>query len=110
MNNDNAIGMLCFLGVMAAVLALVITIWWRIFDKTGYGGAMSLLMLLPIINLIMLLVLAFGEWPIQQEVRRLRRALDDRDGYGGEGRFGGDLPRRDPPRRPEGEGDFGYRQ
>ena len=110
MNDDRAFGMLCMLAVMAGVVALMITIWWRIFDKTGYGGAMSLLMLLPIINLIMLLVLAFGEWPIQQEVRRLRRALDDRDEYGGGRRFGGDLPSVDPRRRPEGESDPGYRQ
>jgi len=38
-------------------------VWWKIFDKTGYGGAYGLLMFIPIINFIMLLVLAFTEWP-----------------------------------------------
>ena len=93
------------LGVIAAVLALVITIWWKIWDKAGYGGAMSLLMLLPIINLIMLLILAFSEWPVLKEVRRLRQELADREDYGGR-RYGGDAPR--PPERPPGEGEYGY--
>ena len=110
MDDERAFGMLCMLGFIAFVLVFMITIWWRIFDKTGHGGAMSLLMLLPIINFIMLLVLAFGEWPIQQEVRRLRRALDEREDYGGGRRFGGDLPPRDSGRRPGGEGDIGYRE
>jgi hypothetical protein len=104
MQDDAAIGMLCPLAIAAVVLILMIVVWWRIFDKTGHGGAMSLLMLLPIINIIMLLVLAFGEWPVEAEVRRLRRALADREDYGGGGRgYGGDQPR--PPR---GGDDYGY--
>jgi hypothetical protein len=35
---------------------------------------MGLLMLIPVANLIMLLVLAFGEWPIEREVKALRAA------------------------------------
>jgi len=93
--------MLCPLAILAVVVILMIVIWWRIFDKTGYGGAMSLLMLLPLVNLIMLLVLAFGEWPVEAEVRRLRRELADREGYGG------DQP-RPPAGPPRGEGDYGY--
>jgi len=102
---DNPAGLLCMLGVIVAVLALVITIWWQIWAKTGYGGAMSLLMLLPIVNLIMLLVLAFSEWPVLREVRQLRRELADRDDYGGR-RSSGNPPM--PPERPRGEGDYGY--
>ncbi|ADV79309.1 hypothetical protein SAMN04244560_02495 [Thermoanaerobacter thermohydrosulfuricus] len=41
-------------------------IWWKIFDKTGYGGAYGLLMFIPIVNFIMLLVLAFTEWPVHR--------------------------------------------
>ena len=110
MNNNfdpAGFGLLCILGVGLAVVALVITIWWKIFDKTGYGGAMSLLMLIPIVGFIMLLVLAFGDWPIQQEVRRLRRELGDRDDYRGGRGYGGEAPRDLPRRKPEGEDDFG---
>jgi hypothetical protein len=106
---ENAIGLICMLGFIVAILALVITIWWKIWDKTGYGGALSLLMLLPIVNLIMLLVLAFGDWPVQQELRRLRRELGERDEYGGGRRLGGGAPgflKRDP----EAGEETGYRQ
>ncbi len=107
-NNANPAGLLCMLAVALAVVALVITIWWKISNKTGYGGAMSLLMLIPIVNLIMLLVLAFGDWPVQQELRRLRRELAEHDEYGGRAYGGGwaGLLKRDR----EGEGETGYRQ
>ena len=107
-NNGNPAGLLCMLVVIVAVVALVITIWWKIWDKTGYGGAMSLLMLIPLVNFIMLLVLAFGDWPVQQELRRLRRELAERDEYGGRRLGGGSAGflKKDP----EGEGETGYRQ
>jgi len=46
-------------------------IWWRIFRKTGYHGALGLLMIVPIANLIMLIILAFREWPIRAELSKL---------------------------------------
>lgn len=55
------------------VLALVVTIWWSIFSKAGYHGAMGLLMLVPLANIIALLILAFAEWPIHRELRQLRQ-------------------------------------
>lgn len=62
-----------FIGIIAiASVILAIVIWWRIFSKAGYSGALSLLMFIPIANLIMLLILAFAEWPIQAELNQLR--------------------------------------
>jgi len=58
--------------VGAAVLTWTL-IWWRIFRRTGAHGAMGLLMLVPAVNVILLFVLAFGPWPVEQEVRNLRR-------------------------------------
>ncbi len=66
------IGLLISLVVALGFLVLTIVIWWKIFSKAGYSGAMGLLMLLPIVNLIMLLVLAFGTWPIHEELERAR--------------------------------------
>ena len=65
-------------GLIGGLIALVtivfaIIIWWRIFSKAGYNGAMSLLMFVPIANLIVLLILAFGEWPIYKELNQLRQ-------------------------------------
>ena len=58
------------IGLIGLIIALVI--WWRIFAKAGYSGAMGLLMFIPLANLIVLLILAFGKWPIEEEVERLR--------------------------------------
>ena len=58
--------------IILIILAFVLFIWWRIFDKAGYGGAFGLLMIVPIANLVMLCVLAFGRWPVLQELETLR--------------------------------------
>lgn len=50
-------------------------IWWKIFSKAGYSGAMGLLMAVPFVNFIMLLILAFGDWPVQKELRGETLAL-----------------------------------
>lgn len=50
-----------------AFIALGIWFYWRIFAKAGFSGAISLLNLIPGIGqLICILILAFGEWPILQ--------------------------------------------
>jgi len=44
--------------------AVVIVLpFWKIFAKAGLSGWFSLLMLVPMINLIVLYVLAFVDWP-----------------------------------------------
>ena len=59
--------------IMIASIIFAVIIWWRIFSKAGYSGAMSLLMFVPIANLIVLCVLAFGEWPIYRELNHYRQ-------------------------------------
>jgi hypothetical protein len=63
------------LGMSLVGLALLTwtLIWARIFSRTGAHGAMGLLMLVPVVNVILLFVLAFGSWPLEKEVRSLRR-------------------------------------
>ncbi len=63
---------LLVIGGVVLFLILFITVWWSIFSKAGYSGALSLLMFIPVVNIILLLILAFGEWPIQREIRLLR--------------------------------------
>jgi len=67
------IGLVIFLVIGLASLILGIVIWWKIFAKAGYSGALGLLMLLPVVNVIMLLVLAFGQWPIHRELDHLKQ-------------------------------------
>jgi len=64
----------CFLLLLAlAVAAVMAWVYCRIFSKAGYPWALGLLMLVPIANIIMPFVLAFGDWPIQKELRQLRQ-------------------------------------
>jgi hypothetical protein len=60
-------------GVIAIVFAVII--YWRIFSKAGYSGAMGLLMFVPIANIIVLCILAFGNWPIYKELNYLRQQV-----------------------------------
>lgn len=43
--------------------AVVVIPFWRICTKAGYPGPLSLLILVPLVNLVFLYVLAFSEWP-----------------------------------------------
>lgn len=61
------------IAIVGFVLAVIVAaVWWQIFSKTGHGGWMGLLMLIPVVNLIMLLFLAFSDWPVHKELRQLR--------------------------------------
>ena len=61
--------------VSLVFLLIAILIWFMIFKRTGMNPWLSLLMLVPIVNFVMLLILAFTEWPVQREARTLRAQL-----------------------------------
>jgi hypothetical protein len=66
----------CFAFVIIGLLSLVVvafTVWLfcRIFTKAGYSWAFGLLVLVPLGQLIVLLILAFGQWPIHQQMQIL---------------------------------------
>jgi len=52
---------------------MVVGIWlfvlvfpmWRIATKAGFSGVWSLLMLVPLLNIVMMWVFAFAKWPVQ---------------------------------------------
>ena len=43
--------------------AFVIVPFWKICEKAGYPGALSLLILVPLVNLGFLYFLGFSQWP-----------------------------------------------
>lgn len=47
--------------------------FWKIFAKAGYPGIMSLAMLVPLLNVVMLLFLGFSDWPVLRELATLRQ-------------------------------------
>ena len=77
-NNSATAGFLAGFFVVYAVIVLGIiafTIWayWRVFEKAGFSGALSLLNLIPGVGpLICMIILAFGRWPIEDELAALR--------------------------------------
>jgi uncharacterized membrane protein len=54
-----------FLVIVFAILAFVIFLFWRIFSKAGMPGAMAFLLLVPGVGgLVVLCILAFGQWKV----------------------------------------------
>jgi hypothetical protein len=54
--------------LMFGVIALLfVWPWCRIFAKAGYPAWYGLSLLVPVLNLVGLLYLAFAEWPSRQE-------------------------------------------
>ncbi len=54
-------------GCIVAVLPVIC--FWRIIDRSGRPGPLALLMLIPLVNIGVMLWMAFGEWPIEGKRR-----------------------------------------
>ena len=55
--------------VMMLPILLVIPPAWRILRRTGFSGAWSLLLLIPLVNLVVVYVFAFTDWPVERRAR-----------------------------------------
>ena len=87
-------------GLIGLIFAIII--YWRIFSKAGYSGARSLLMLIPVVNLIIIIMFAFSEWPVQRELNQLRQMSG--------GRFGGYPPQYPQPGQYQQPAQYGQPQ
>jgi hypothetical protein len=47
-------------------LVIAVAPFWRICTRVGHTPWLSLLVLIPLLNLIFIYWLAFGEWPIDK--------------------------------------------
>lgn len=76
-NLNSLIGgsLITFLIGIGISLLITIIVWWVIFAKAGYPGALSILMIIPLVNLIVFLVFLFGDWPVRKELRALRQQV-----------------------------------
>lgn len=76
MDHDSAVSsgflasfFIVYFAILAAILVFFVWLYWRIFEKAGYSGALSLINLFPGVgNLACVLILAFGQWPIEQRL------------------------------------------
>ena len=55
--------LLLILIICLIFVAVALVPYWRIFRKAGFSPGLSLLMVVPLVNLVMLYYLAFAEWP-----------------------------------------------
>lgn len=53
-------------------LTVAVFVWYKIIGRTGYSAWLALLMIVPLANLVLMLVLAFSEWPVQRELALLK--------------------------------------
>jgi hypothetical protein len=63
---------LVYVLIICAIVAFSVWVYWRILAKAGFNGALSLLMLIPLGGLVPILMLAFGRWPIEDQLAALR--------------------------------------
>jgi hypothetical protein len=52
--------------VMILWLVIFVIPGWRIATKAGYPGALSLLLFVPLVNIIAIWVFAFSKWPVER--------------------------------------------
>jgi heme/copper-type cytochrome/quinol oxidase subunit 4 len=54
--------------IMFLIMAILIILpFWIIFSKAGHSKWLSLLMVVPMVNFVMLYFLAFSTWPNQKD-------------------------------------------
>jgi hypothetical protein len=51
------------LAVILVYVFLVILPFWHIYKKAGFSPWLSILMLVPLVNVVLLYFLAFARWP-----------------------------------------------
>ena len=58
--------------IMIVIIVGVISVlpFWKIFSKAGFPGPLSLLMLVPLVNIAMIFFLAFAEWPALKQAQK----------------------------------------
>lgn len=50
------------------IAAAIVVPYWKIFSKAGFSRYLSLLMVIPFANLILLYYVAFAEWPLHRQM------------------------------------------
>lgn len=81
--------------IYAVIIAAFVFLYVRIIRKTGYSGWWVLAAFVPLLNLVMLVMAAVNEWPIERRLAEAEARLalgGDHGGYGGYGMSPGQQP------------------
>lgn len=60
--------------VLLIAICVVVPLW-KIYSKAGYPGFLALGLFIPLVNIGLLLFLAFSDWPLHKELRALQQRL-----------------------------------
>ena len=63
-----------FVVLVATIIKIII--FCKIFSRAGYSWAMGLLTLIPFVDIILAFFLAFADWPVCKELRKLKQQLE----------------------------------
>ena len=64
------VGLIFILFILFVALIITVLITWaycKIFSRAGYCWALGLLTLVPIANIVVPFILAFGDWPVLKQ-------------------------------------------
>jgi len=66
--------MMAFMIMVFVVFGALLTVipFWKICTKAGFPGALSLLMLVPVANIILPFYIAFTDWPALRQARSMQ--------------------------------------
>lgn len=65
---------LILVAVVVAAALLTVLPFWFIFRKAGFHPALSLLMVIPFVDIVLKFYLAFADWPAQKRADEVNRA------------------------------------
>ena len=57
--------------IIIPISILIVLPYWKIFSKAGFSSWWSLSLLLPIINILVIYILAFSRWPIYNKISEM---------------------------------------
>jgi hypothetical protein len=55
--------------VLIPILVALVVAWIRIFKRIGWSGWLVIPMAIPFVNMILLIVMGFKEWPIEKRLK-----------------------------------------
>jgi len=85
----SGVGLTVAIIIGIAIWLVFVIAYIKIITRAGYSGWWVLIIIVPIVNIVMLLIFAYKEWPIQRELRELRGWANQiqrgQQGYGQQG-------------------------
>ncbi len=59
--------------IIGLILLFFIVPFWKIFGKAGFPRMLSLLMIVPLVNVVVVFYVAFARWPVRRELEAMKK-------------------------------------